>query len=145
MFHRLFREKIRDWVIVGETPVLAGKAGEVFFPDLSFCHAETGKTVHLELFHRWHKHTFPRRLAFLEEHPETPLILGADRGAVSEEKWNELVRTFPGAAERCFRFRDFPGIENVVKTLNRYTENQKENKKTYSILVSNNIISDIII
>lgn len=117
MFHRLFREKIRDWVIVGETPVLAGKAGEVFFPDLSFCHAETGKTVHLELFHRWHKHQMESRLAFLAQQPQTPLLLGIDRSLADENTLQEYAEQYPELKGRFFLFRDFPGVDRMAKLL----------------------------
>ena len=98
---------------------------------------ESDEVCHLELFHRWHKGELPKRMEFMEKNPEIPLIAGIDRGAVSEEKWNELVRTFPGAAERCFRFRDFPGVDTVLKTLEKIRDknekgikNERKKRKT---------------
>ena len=92
-------------------------------PDLSFRN-EAGIVCHLELFHRWHKSELPRRMEFIENDPAPPLILGIDRGAACDELWAELTAAFPAAAERCFRFRDFPGIESVTKTLNRFAEHK---------------------
>ena len=121
LFHRTVKAKNEAWEIVGDTPFInMGKEG-VCFPDLSF-RSKEGQVCHLELFHRWHKHTFPKRLAFLEEHPETPLILGVDRGAVSDDTFTALTGDFPAAAERVFRFRDFPGVETVLKMLNKYAK-----------------------
>jgi predicted nuclease of restriction endonuclease-like RecB superfamily len=121
LFHRSIKEKGEEWQIIGETPFInMGKEG-VCFPDLSFRNRE-GKVCHLELFHRWHKHTFPKRLAFLEEHPETDLILGADRGAVPDDTFAALEEKYPAAAKRVFRFRDFPGVETVLRMLNKYAE-----------------------
>lgn len=118
LFHRSIKEKGEEWQIIGETPFInMGKEG-VCFPDLSFRNKE-GKVCHLELFHRWHKHTFPKRLAFLEEHPETGLILGADRGAVPDDTFAALEEKYPAAAKRVFRFRDFPGVETVLRMLNK--------------------------
>ena len=136
LFHRLFREKGADWCIVGETPFIhMGKEG-ICFPDLSFRN-ESDEVCHLELFHRWHKGELPKRMEFMEKNPEIPLIAGIDRGAVSEEKWTDLVRTFPGAAERCFRFRDFPGVDTVLKTLEKIRDknekgikNERKKRKT---------------
>lgn len=117
IFHRVFRERSSEWTIVGETPFI-NTGGEICFPDLSFRRAD-GRVCHLELFHRWHRGTLPRRMAFLEEHPQTPLILGADRAAVTDEGFEELRAAFPAAAERLFRFRDFPSVDTVVRTLGK--------------------------
>ena len=130
LFHRLFREKGAPWTVVGETPFInMGKKG-ICFPDLSFRN-ERGEICHLELFHRWHKGELRSRLEFMEQNPEIPLIAGIDRGAVNDESFALLVSEFPGAAARCFRFRDFPGVETVVRNLNRFIEDiqEKERKK----------------
>ena len=128
LFHRSVREKNLRWEIVGETPFInMGKEG-ISFPDLSFRNPE-GCICHLELFHRWHKWSFQPRMEFLEEHPELPLILGADRGAVNDADFEMLCKEFPGAAERVFRFRDFPGVETVMKMLDKYAESIKIKKK----------------
>ena len=117
MFHRLFKEKIRDWTIVGETPVLAGISGEVFFPDLSFCEEKSGKVVHLELFHRWHKQQLETRIALLAKQPQTPLLLGIDRSIADENSLKEYVEKYPDLNGRLFLFRDFPGVDRVAKLL----------------------------
>lgn len=117
IFHRVFRERCSEWTIVGETPFI-NTGGEICFPDLSFRRTD-GRICHLELFHRWHRGALPRRLAFLDEHPQTPLILGVDRAAVTEEGFEELRTAHPAAAERLFRFRDFPAVETLVRTLGK--------------------------
>ena len=128
LFHRLFKERRAQWHIVGETPFInMGREG-ICFPDLSFCN-ESGAVCHLELFHRWHKGELPKRMEFMEKNPEIPLIAGIDRGAVSETAWNELVTTHPDAAARCFRFRDFPGVDTVLKTLEKFTDKKEKGIK----------------
>ena len=128
LFHRLFKEKESSWRITGETPFInMGKAG-IAFPDLSFIH-DSGSVIHLELFHRWHKGQLPQRLKFMEENPELPLILGIDRGAVNDALFEELTAGNPNAAERCFRFRDFPGVETVINKLNKYVQHKTKVKK----------------
>ena len=108
-----------------DVPLLpAGKSG-FSVPDFSFRRTD-GLTVHLELFHRWHKWSFQPRLEFLNENPDHPLILGVDRGAVNDEEFDSLCREFPLAAARSFRFRDFPGVETVLKMLDKFAENKKE-------------------
>lgn len=117
MFHRLFREKIRDWSIVGETPVLAGKGGSAFFPDLSFRENAGDKVVHLELFHRWHKQQLENRLADLACQPELPLLLGVDRSIADENTLEPFFVRHPDLKGRLFLFRDFPGVDRVAKLL----------------------------
>lgn len=117
MFHRLFREKIRDWTIVGETPVLTGSNGESFFPDLSFREENSGKVVHLELFHRWHQHQLESRLAYLAIHDHIPLLLGIDRSIADEKAVTDYLTRYPNLAGKLFLFRDFPGVDRVSKLL----------------------------
>jgi len=132
IFHRVFRERCSEWTIVGETPFI-NTGGEICFPDLSFRRTD-GRICHLELFHRWHRGALPRRLAFLDEHPRTPLILGVDRAAVTEEGFEELRTAHPAAAERLFRFRDFPAVETLVRTLDKATLPDNTHQPTQGVL-----------
>ena len=117
MFHRLFREKIKDWSIVGETPVLTAPDGESFFPDLSFREETSDRVIHLELFHRWHKHQLESRLAYLAEHDNIPLLLGIDRSIADENAVTDYLTRYPDLAGKLFLFRDFPGVDRVAKLL----------------------------
>lgn len=105
MFHRLFREKVTDFEIVGETPFLPLRNGELIFPDLSFRHCASGKVLHLELFHRWHSGVLTQRLEQKEELDHS-LVLGVDRAIATGREGKDVLL-----------FRDFPGVENVRKLL----------------------------
>jgi len=129
MFHRLFLEQGGDWKIVGDSPFLDGGGQEIVFPDLSFRREKDGATVHLELFHRWHRGQLDRRLALLERKPETRLILGVDRALADDDAWNALTEAHPVLADRLFRFRDFPGVDRVRRVLETFAENHPEKKK----------------
>jgi len=120
MFHRLFREKIADWTIVGETPFLTGDRGEVIFPDLSFREAASGRIVHLELFHRWHKGQLEDRLRFLAGEPGLPLVIGIDRSLADEDALAGFLAQWPVLSGRLFLFRDFPGVDRVAKLLREF-------------------------
>ena len=129
LFHRAVKEKSPRWHIVGDTPFInMGKAG-ICCPDLSFSNPEN-LICHLELFHRWHRGGLQSRLAFLEENPAVPLIIGVDRGAVRDDEFAVLEKNFPNGTKRVFRFRDFPGVETVIKMLDKYAENI--NKESWS-------------
>ncbi|MBR2373824.1 MAG: DUF790 family protein [Lentisphaeria bacterium] len=125
MFHRMFREKSTAWQIVGETPFInTGKHG-ICFPDLSF-RSSDGAECHLELFHRWHKGAMLQRLEYLNGNPDAPLIIGIDRSVAGDEYAAELFRQFPGAEKKCFRFRDFPGVDSTLRILNKNFAQHKE-------------------
>ena len=122
LYHRLFAEKKSPWEIVGEAPFIDGGNQQIFFPDLSFRHRESGQTVHLELFHRWHSGQLAQRLEFLRQHPELPLIIGIDRALTGKgQTLEELLQNDGFLLQRCWLFRDFPGVENTLRALNKFS------------------------
>lgn len=117
MFVKLFPERVPEWEIVPESPFLRGGRRQDFvFPDMMF--RKGGKTVYLELFHRWHLTQLAGRLGFLKENPGIPLILGVESSAL---KSAPLLKTALEQHElygkRIFLFRDFPSMEKVRKIL----------------------------
>ena len=120
MFHRLFAEKAGDWQIVGDTPFIDGGENRIVFPDLSFRSADGRFLVHLELFHRWHSGQLEQRIGLLKKRPELPLIIGIDRAVAGQEQLQKLCSGMPELEKRCFLFRDFPGVENCLRTLKRF-------------------------
>lgn len=120
IYHRTFNDKQKNWQITGDTPFLDAGDQEVIFPDLSFRSAESGTLLHLELFHRWHASMLARRIALLASHPELPLLLGIDRALVKDEKeFEQLFSNCPEVREKCWLFRDFPGVSTTVSMLKK--------------------------
>jgi predicted nuclease of restriction endonuclease-like RecB superfamily len=122
MFHRLFKQKVEDWKIVGDTPFIKGQGQEIIFPDLSFCDS-AGQVMHLELFHRWHYGSLLKRLEFCEKNMDLPLLLGVDRSLLNNAELKTLLDAHPYFSERGFLFRDFPGVDRVHKMLSAVSEN----------------------
>ena len=92
----------------------------MIFSDLSFRSETSGKVLHVELFHRWHAGELSRRAAMLAEHPEVPLLLGIDRALLKKEETPEdFLARHPGLRERCWFFRDFPGVTSTLNALNK--------------------------
>jgi predicted nuclease of restriction endonuclease-like RecB superfamily len=116
MFHRLFKSKVSDWHISGNTPLFQADKHELIFPDLSFT-GENGVTIHLELFHRWHSTSLLERLEFCDSHPELPLIIGVDRALYKKPEIKARIDGSTCFARSGFLFRDFPGVDNVRKLL----------------------------
>ncbi len=120
LYHHSFNDKQSLWQITGETPFIDGGNQELIFPDLSFASTETGMVLHVELFHRWHSGELLKRIKLLNSRPDLPLVLGIDRALVkSEEDFDKLFADAPQIKNRCWLFRDFPGITSTVNTLKR--------------------------
>lgn len=117
MFHRLFREKSPEWEIIGDSPFFNLGQQELVFPDLSFRHPD-GRVRHLELFHRWHAGQLTARLAAMEEKPEPELIIGVDRSLSGKKEIRAQLECSAFFQSRGFEFRDFPGVDRVLKKLN---------------------------
>ncbi len=126
MFHRLFKQKIKDWQISGETPFIKAQRQEIIFPDLNFQN-KNGKIIHLELFHRWHRGALLKRLEFCEANPDLPLLLGVDR-ALLKGDLSGLLENSAYFQKKGFLFRDFPGVARVNKLLNENIKKQKDNE-----------------
>lgn len=116
MFHRLFKGKIKDWKISGETPFIKSLKQEIIFPDLNFKN-KNGEIIHLELFHRWHRGALLKRLEFCKANPDLPLLLGVDRALLKGEL-TQLLEDNSYFQKKGFLFRDFPGVARVNKLLN---------------------------
>lgn len=119
LFHRLFAEKVTEWKIVGETPVIHAGKQEFIIPDISFENAEK-QLLHLELFHRWHKTQLHQRLTVLAQN-DLPLIIGIDRAIMENDEFEEITARNPQLQKRLFRFSDFPGVETVYRLLKKFS------------------------
>ncbi len=117
LFHRLFREKSPEWEIVGDSPFFNLGGQELVFPDLSFRHPD-GRERHLELFHRWHAGQLTGRLAAMEAKPEPALIIGVDRALSGKKEIRGQLESSSFFQSNGFEFRDFPGVDRVLKKLN---------------------------
>jgi len=116
MFHRLFKEKIQDWQIVGDTPFFDAGNQEIIFADLSFKNS-CGKIIHLELFHRWHSTPLLKRLEYCASHSDMPFIIGVDRSLSERPEIKQVLDSNDFFQKKGFLFRDFPGVERVYKLL----------------------------
>lgn len=116
MFHQLFKQKIDAWQIVGDAPFIDIGGGELIFPDLSFQH-HSGKTVHLELFHRWHSTQLFSRLEQHDKEIPENFIIGVDRSLSSRPEIKDILDASPFFTQHGFLYRDFPGVDRVSKLL----------------------------
>lgn len=116
MFQKYFNQNSgRGWTLVPREAYLKLEDNQLAFPDFRF-RSDSGTEIEVELFHQWHKTPLKERLEYLEKHPDTPLILGADRACMKQdEELKERFTVLPGN----FLFSSFPGVENVLKALEK--------------------------
>lgn len=119
MFHQLFKQKVGDWQIVGETPFVTAENGELIFPDLCFQH-KSGPVIHLELFHRWHTTQLLRRLEFCRQKNPDNFIIGIDRFLSNRPELKQVLDDSEFFRDRGFLYRDFPGVDRIKKLLDTF-------------------------
>ncbi len=101
-------------VTLQESPLLPLPSGELVVPDLTL--TIDGRTVHLELFHRWHHAALKRRLGQLAGLPE--LLIGVDR-AISKRPEFAGLADDARFAKRGFLFSDLPTARIVMRAIGR--------------------------
>ena len=103
-----------DWELT-ETPAFLPDGDTPVIPDFSFRRHSDGTVAHLELFHKWHRTGLVNRLAAPEKLQQLHLLLGVERslGAVLD------AAPDAEASGLAFRFRDFPGVETVLRALRK--------------------------
>jgi predicted nuclease of restriction endonuclease-like RecB superfamily len=87
---------------------------DVAVPDFVLRHRQSGETVAVELFHRWHRAVLDRRIESLASRPDPGLILGVDRALLDDELAQRIE-----ASERMFTFNAFPSKRALEKVLKR--------------------------
>ena len=118
MFSEYFRTSQTGWIpddMPGWIP-LGGQ--ELLFPDFVFRNDVSGREFPMELFHLWHAGQLEQRLRWCEEHPERNLLLGVDRALLKKDGvLKERLDASDYFQTHGFQFRDFPGVEKVLKLL----------------------------
>lgn len=126
IFGTYFQKNVKHWQLT-PSPELLHLPGtsRLIFPDFEFQHAD-GTRFALELFHRWHSAQLEERLPYLDSHPglweKGPhLLLGVDRHLLKKDGVLEKRLSESVYFQRYgFLFRDFPGVERVVKLLDEW-------------------------
>ncbi len=119
LFQQHFQDKVTDWKFVTDTPLLRGAGKEFIIPDFSF--RKGRKTVHLELFNRWHANYLQHRLDWLAKHPTAPIIIGVDRSIIKKDPaLAEELESSEWFQQRGFLYRDYPTCDKVLRLLNNF-------------------------
>lgn len=119
IFIKNFKDNAAGWSVDDETPFMKGSGGMLIFPDFAFTDA-FGHKVYLELFHRWHSTQLTARLDEMDAGAERRLIIGVDRAVAERPGIKERLDSSKFFAENGFLYRDYPGVEKVLKALNSF-------------------------
>lgn len=84
-------------------------------PDFGLRDRETGASVVVELFHRWHRGALLRRLGELHTRPDPGLVLGVDLSLVKDAELAARVHDHP----QVFTFNKFPSRRRLQPILDR--------------------------
>lgn len=96
-------------------------AGDIFvhigresycFPDVTISHEQTGRQIHVELFHRWHIQQLKQRLQALGKNPLADYRFGVCRSLASQI--DEEMKNTPLFKNQGFWFRDFPSAKALA-------------------------------
>jgi hypothetical protein len=107
------RERFADWA--WEDPhLLPHPDGEVVVPDLQV--AVAGRTISVELFHRWHGHALSRRLDQLATGWAPHLVIGVDRAVLRSD---DRLATHPSFVANGFAFSELPAPRTLGEVVER--------------------------
>lgn len=90
-------------------------ANNLCVPDMTFVERSTGRTIHFELFHRWHAGPLLARLADLRDRPDADLYLGVDRTLLKDAALAAEVAAHP----QVLPFNAFPSPRKLLNTLKK--------------------------
>jgi predicted nuclease of restriction endonuclease-like RecB superfamily len=85
-------------------------------PDLAFEH-DSGRVIHVELFHRWHKALLERHIEFILRNQSESLIIGVSNELAEELKITEKISFIQKKSKKAFTFRQFPTIKAILAQL----------------------------
>ena len=89
---------------------------EMCVPDFRFHDEQTGTSVSVELFHRWHKGPLLRRIEALRQFPDPYFVLGVDKALGSSSEIGAKIEN----NDQIFVFNAFTSLNKLKKALKRY-------------------------
>lgn len=115
-----FRKTTKEWSLSEKTAPIDLGGQNILVPDFTFKHKASKKTVHLELFHRWHKAGLMQRLGGLKETGRTLLALGVDRAIKKDSRAQGAMNRSTWFQEHGFLYNGFPPVKRVLAALESF-------------------------
>ncbi|MBF0154124.1 MAG: DUF790 family protein [Magnetococcales bacterium] len=121
---QLFVEQFQEqapagWRMALEADIVHRAGQEVWIPDWTFI-APDGRSIHVELFHRWHATLLESRLDALEKSLDPATFkIGVDRFLYRDPARKARLDGSAWFADHGFLFNEFPPVERVLACLQR--------------------------
>ena len=115
-----FKKTTKAWSLSEKTAPIDLGGQNILVPDFTFKHKASKKTIHLELFHRWHKKGLLHRLEGLNGSSRTLLALGVDRAIKKDSRAQGAMNRSPWFQEHGFLYNGFPPVKRVLATLESF-------------------------
>lgn len=90
-------------------------ASDMCVPDFAMREPASGRTVAVELFHRWHRHALVRRLDQLAARPDPQFLVGVDLALTRDETIAARLADHP----QVFTFNKFPSRRRLQPLLDK--------------------------
>jgi len=117
-FVSFFNKTNSDWTAkIGENFLKVG-AQSFCFPDFEF-EKSNGKSVVLELFHKWHQGQLLERLSAIEKDQNNTVIIGVCRKIAKQKDVAKILDNSKVFQQNGLLFSDFPTPNGVKKVLTR--------------------------
>jgi predicted nuclease of restriction endonuclease-like RecB superfamily len=118
LFVEAFRKRVTEWELVEETNIFPLGAG-YWVPDFRLVHAQSKRSVRLEVLGFWRRSSAEQHLARLREHVSEPFLLAvSDQLHIEEAELEDL----PAGIHR---FRNMPLPDEVVRLAETLLQEQK--------------------
>lgn len=117
-FYKSFEKKKCRWKISQNSQILNFGGGKLIFPDFEIKNLKNGEIYFIELFHRWHKGQFYKRIKHSKFCSENNLIIGYDRKLISNTMLSDNESWFNN---NTFNFSNIPSVNAAMKILSKKT------------------------
>ena len=110
-----------DWQLDTQAAPRAVGAKDMMLPDFTCTHVR-GQRVHVELFHRWHRHALVARIEQLRARPDDSMLLGIDKSLLGQATLAGALRDTSGV--QTFVFNAFPTAKKLRASLQAWLPEQ---------------------
>ena len=112
-------EKLPDWELTSSSDFVALEGESLCFPDYLITH-KTGKSVSLELFHKWHSTPLKMRLDQLDSQKGSPLLIGIHKSLLNNDEIANQVEASKYFSRFGFFFREAPTVTKLLPVLDKW-------------------------
>lgn len=114
-------KKLLDWELTTSSDFVPLVGESLCFPDYLLTH-KSGKTVSLELFHRWHSNPLKSRLDQLDSQTDSPLIIGINKSLLNDDQIATQVDASKYFSGFGFIFSEVPTATKLLPVLESWVK-----------------------